>query len=720
MEELKEEVEEIEKEEAESKEKPSWKAVFRDFFKHFKTYSFRQIASAAYIPAALLYLEFFFRLVSVKEPMTWTVWVGIIFASLATGLLLDLLCSISKSEKLNGWIAFIILQLLSVGFMIVHFVKLEFSIYIGPQSIIGGANGITQHAGNYITQIITGNWPTIALFEAPALLFLLLFLIFKPFCFKRFKALGYVQILMVVVIFEFAAGVPLTNTSPAWELLTSEFDYDSAVRSFDVQTATKLDVLYSIFTNPWKQNFEIDEEHPVVISDPENYNMIELDFDQLMDESTDIYISRIHKYVESLEPSKKNEYTGMFEGMNLIEITAESFTPYILDEELTPCLYKLVNNGIVFDDYYQPLWAGSTTTGEFMILTGLLPSNGFYSLFRTKDDNMYMTIGNEMLREGYTSLAFHNGTYDYFDRNRTHCNLGYTRFYANGSGMIGLSGSTAWPQSDVEMMEFSVPKFVDKEPFNAYFMTLSGHSKYDRKNFIVRRNIDEVKEWAEKNGKDYTDAVLSYFAANLEFEKSMEYLLRELEKAGVLENTVIVMTGDHYPYGLSDDYVIDDTGHVEYFDVEKNLINLFGFDPETEQDYSHNSLVIWTPSLDGENSIHVTEPVYCVDILPTLSNLFGLEYDSRMLMGRDVFAENTEPLVIFLNYHWLTDKGYYNATTREYTPNEGCSFDGANDPEFASDSEYVEHINTIVKNKMIFSQNAPLYDYYGVVFGKEE
>ena len=314
---------------------------------------------------------------------------------------------------------------------------------------------------------------------------------------------------------------------------------------------------------------------------------------------------------------------------------------------------------------------------------------------------------------------FHNGTYDYFDRNLTHCNLGYTRFYANGNGMVGLSGSLAWPQSDVEMMEFSIPKFVDKEPFNAYFMTLSGHSKYDKKNFIVRRNIEEVQEWADRNGKDYTNAVLSYLAANLEFEKAMDYLLEELEKDGVLENTVIVMTGDHYPYSLSDDYVIDETNHVKYFGVEENLINLFGFDPETEKDYSHNSLVIWTPSLDGDKSIHVTEPVCSVDILPTLSNLFGLPYDSRMLAGRDVFAENTEPLVIFLNYNWLTDRGFYNADERVYIPNEGMSYDGAGDPEFASDEEYVEYINTIVKNKMIFSQNVPNYDYYNVVFGSD-
>lgn len=702
-----------------TEEKVTMKSALRLFFTHCRQYSLKQILSAAYIPAALLYMEFAFRLLSVREPLEWTNWIGIIFASLAGGLLADLLCSITKNEKLNGWIGAFILEFVAAVFLLIHLVHVEFSIYIGPQSIFGGANGITHHAGIYVWETITQNLVSIAIFEVPVILYLILFLACKVITFRRFKALGYIQIFMVVIVFEAAAMIPLTNTSPSWEQLTSEFDYDLAVRNFDVQTATSLDILYTIFSNPWKQNFVIDKSHPVEIGDPTDYNMMSIDFDRLLSESLNINITRIHEYVKSLEPSKKNQYTGLFRGKNLIEITAESFTPYAVDEELTPVLYHLINNGFVFDDFYQPLWSGSTTTGEFQILTGLLPSNGYYSMLRTKDKNMYLTIGNALLRENYTSLAFHNGMYDYFNRNLTHKNLGYTRFYANGNGMTGLTGKTAWPQSDVEMMEYSIPKFIDEEPFNAYFMTLSGHSKYDNKNFIVRRNIDEVTEWAERNGKDYTPAVLSYFAANLEFEKSMEYLIDELEKAGVLDNTVIVMTGDHYPYALSDDYETDDTGHVTYHNVKPNLINLFGFEPETEQDYSHNSLVLWTPSMDGANSVHIKEPVGSVDILPTLLNLFGLEFDSRLFAGRDVFAENTEPLVVFLNYNWLTDRGFFDAYNHVYIPNEGCSFDGAGDPDFASDREYVDHINAIVRNKMIFSQNVPIYDYYDILFGED-
>ncbi len=662
-----------------------------------------------------------------------------IFASLAGGCLMTMLCTVFKSEKVNNWIAALLLQLTSVVFMIIHFVGLEFNIYMGLQSVVGGADGITTEASDYILGIVVGNWPTILLFEVPIILYVICLAIFKLPSFKRFKGMGYIQILLVTAIFECAAGVPLCNMSPSWELLTSEFNFDTAVKYFDVQTATKLDTVYSVVGNPFKQSFHIDQEPPV-LENPEEYNVMNIDFDRLIDECTDPDIKKIHDYVNSLTPSKKNEYTGLFEGKNLIQMTAESFTPYLLDEELMPVLYRMVNNGFVFEDYYQPLWNGSTTTGEFQILTSMLPSNGYYSMLKTAENNMYLTIGNQFLREGYRSTAYHNGTHTYFKRNLTHCNLGYSKYIANGSGMTGLSGDRAWPQSDVEMMNYAIPRFIDSSPFNIYFMTLSGHSKYDSTNFVVNKNIDEIKAWANKKGYDLTPTVLSYYAANLEYERAMEQLLTALEEEGILENTVFVITGDHYPYSLSDDYVIDDTGHVDYFDVEANLINLFGFDPENQTDYSHNSLVIWTPEMEGENSVVITDPVYSADILPTVSNLFGFEFDSRLMVGRDVLDPETEPIVIFSDYSWLTDLGFYDAINKVFIPSDqlmttkeavgskgyidhpGCktiTYQSAENGGFGSLDEYIKHINNLVKNDMLYSQVVPLNDYFGIIWGKK-
>lgn len=717
------------------------------FLNHSNIYSKKQIISAAIFPAALIYFEILFRLISVKKwPGFWW-YLAMICASIAGGLLLSMLCTITKNEKINNIIGLVVLQASAALFMIFHFVDFEFNIYIGPQSIFGGAGGVTEEASDYIYKIILGNWTTILIFEIPVLLYIL-FLILKKISFQRFRGTGYIQILLIAFIVEVFATLPICNLNPSWKIATREFTFDNSVKFFGVQTSTKLDTLYAIFKNPFKQHFVI-ENSPPMIENKDAYHLMEIDFDSIADNTTEVAVLEISKYVKSQMPASKNSYTGMFKGKNLIEITAESFTPYVVDEELTPVLYRLVNNGIIFENYYQPLWSGSTTTGEFLILTGLLPSNGYYSMLETVGDNMYLTIGNQLLREDYTSIAYHNGTYDYFDRNLTHCNLGYSRFVANGSGMYGLSGRTAWPQSDVEMMQFSIPRYIENSPFNIYYMTLSGHSKYDDKNFIVNKNIDEVRAWAKRKGYDYSNAVLSYIAANLEFEKSMEYLLKALDDAGILEDTVIVMTGDHYPYSLSDDYVIDENGHVDYFNVEANLINMFGFTPETNLDYSHNALVIWTPSLEGENSIVVTDPVHPVDILPTVSNLFGFEYDSRLLAGRDALDMGTEPLVIFSDYSWLSAYGYYDYKTETFTPIEelkttketipACyadhgvlktlTYQNPIDKENAMNGkitycgyekldDYIKHNCNVVRNKMVLSANIPLYDYYSLIWGE--
>ncbi|MBO7730347.1 MAG: LTA synthase family protein [Lachnospiraceae bacterium] len=717
------------------------------FLHHSKIYSKKQIISAAIFPAALIYFEAIFRIISVKEVPGFWWWLAMICASIVGGLLLTMLCTVTKNEKINNIIGLIVLQAASVIFMIVHFVGFEFNIYIGPQGIFGGAGGVAGEASDYIFQIITGNWTTILIFEIPILLYIL-FLILRKISFQRFRGIGYVQILMIATLVEVIAALPICNLNPSWKIATREFTFDTSVKFFGVQTSTKLDTLYAIFKNPFKMHFII-ENDPPVISNKDSYHLSDIDFNYITDHTTEYSVLEINKYVKSQMPAKKNEYTGMFKGKNLIQITAESFTPYVVDKELTPILYRLINNGIRFENYYQPLWNGSTTTGEFLIMTGLLPANGYYSMLETVGDNMHLTIGNQLLKEGYTSIAYHNGTYDYFDRNLTHCNLGYSRYVANGSGMYGLSGRTAWPQSDVEMMQFSIPRYIDKTPFNIYYMTLSGHSKYDSKNFIVNKNIAEVRAWAERKGYDYTNAVLSYIAANLEFEKSMEYLLQQLEDAGILEDTVIVMTADHYPYSLSDDYVIDEKGHVDYFNVEANLINMFGFTPEINPDYHHNALVIWTPSLEGENSIVVTDPVQPVDILPTVSNLFGFDYDSRLLAGRDVFDMETEPLVIFSDYSWLSSYGYYDYRTETFIPIEELKtsketiprcfadhgplktltyenpIDKANAEKgittyggYAKLDDYIKHTSNVVQNKMVLSQNIPLQDYYGLIWGK--
>lgn len=130
------------------------------------------------------------------------------------------------------------------------------------------------------------------------------------------------------------------------------------------------------------------------------------------------------------------------------------------------------------------------------------------------------------------------------------------------------------------------------------------------------------------------------------------------------------------------------------------MAELYGYDPKNHIERDHNALIMWSGCLEGKNLV-VDTPTYSLDILPTISNLFGVEFDSRLLVGRDVFSD-AEPIVLWYDYTWKTDKGSYNSETRKFTPADGVSVD----------SDYVERIKNIVYNKIYYSREVQNTDYF--------
>lgn len=179
----------------------------------------------------------------------------------------------------------------------------------------------------------------------------------------------------------------------------------------------------------------------------------------------------------------------------------------------------------------------------------------------------------------------------------------------------------------------------------------------------------------------------------------MESLVKQLEDAGIADDTVIALTTDHYPYGLEKG--------ASWGNDEDYLSELYGYPADSYTARDHSALILWSGCLeDREEPIVISSPTYSLDLLPTLSNLFGVEYDSRLLVGRDVFSEE-EPLVLWTDYDWLTDRGYYDSSKGEFTPTEGAE---------PADEEYIARIKAKVRNKMKFSKAVLEYDYYGILF----
>lgn len=405
----------------------------------------------------------------------------------------------------------------------------------------------------------------------------------------------------------------------------------------------------------------------------------------------------IDAYVSTLTPSSQNAYTGAFAGKNLILICAEAFSGSLIDPELTPTLYRLSTKGINFNDYYQQSIAG-TTGGEYQLLFGLIPTSGGSSIKEITQNGTHTNMGALLNDKGYFGMTFHNSTYTYYDRHETHTKLGYSGGYMGvGNGLEDLI-SPKWPASDLELMQETLPMYMDKQPFNVYYMTVSGHSVYDfGNNAMSRENKDAVDAWCEEKNLSYTEPVRAYIAANLELEKAVDYLVETLEEKGIANDTVICIVPDHFPYGLDSDASL---GNMPY------LSELYGYPVNTYEERDRSRAIIWCGALEDDEPIIVDTPASSVDILPTLCNLFGVEWDSRLYVGRDVLSDAL-PLVFFGNYDWKTDLGHYNSTKNIFTPTD----------ENADISEdYVKQISSIVRNRMTFSKSVLSHDYYTHVY----
>ena len=407
-----------------------------------------------------------------------------------------------------------------------------------------------------------------------------------------------------------------------------------------------------------------------------------LDFGELAETAKDSTLKTLYTYLDALPPALENEYTGLFEGKNLILITAESFNYAIIDPELTPTLYRLSTKGIQFNNAFVPLWSGSTSGGELAVFCGLAMNCEMNTYSSQKPFN---TIGRQLMNQGYFSRAYHNNDYCFYDRNKTHENLGYEKYIGMGNG-LEEGVEEVWPASDAEMIDFTLPQYIDQQPFSIYYMTVSAHCRY---NFLgnaqSKKNQDLVQDLP------YSTALKAYIACNLELEKGLTSLVAQLEEAGIADDTVIVMTADHFPYGLGTAWGND----------HNCLAELYGVDKYDEIERDRNTLIIWSGCLE-DMDIEIDAPVCSLDILPTLSNLFGLEYDSRLTVGRDVLGTE-EAIVPWPDGSWVTELGKYESSTKKFTP----YVDESQIPE-----GYVDRISALVRTRVNFSLSVQRCNFF--------
>lgn len=435
------------------------------------------------------------------------------------------------------------------------------------------------------------------------------------------------------------------------------------------------------------------EEHIEELPDT-SPNQLPIDLTVLQSNADGKETTWLSDYLGNVTPTNRNAYTGIFEDHNLIFLTAEGFSPYAVREDLTPTLYRLIHSGFDFTNYYVPLWQTSTSDGEYVNCTGLIP-DGQFSMRKSGSNNMSFTLPGYFASQGVSSFAYHNNNLSYYDRHVTHNNLGYVYKAAKlgdlsqeewGQYIFPMENPDKWPASDLEMIQGTVSEYIDRDRFHVYYLTVSGHMNYS---FIGNSMASKNREAVA--GLEMSETARAYIACQIELDKALEYLLGELEAAGKLENTVICLSADHYPYGMEQAVYEELAGKA----LSENM------------DMYRNNLILWNEKL--EENPKVIDKVCCsVDILPTLLNLFGFSYDSRLYAGRDIFSEE-EGMVIFNDRSFITDHVIYHRKANQ------TLWKNAEEWDESIRAQYLEQMQQEVKDRYQFSAYVLRNDYYQLI-----
>lgn len=631
----------------------------------------------------IIYLEMIFKIAVLKSVRIDDIAFTLIF-SVQIIMVLGLLCNVFK-KRASKVILIVSTLILTLYFMVQTIFYKLFSVPFSFMTL--GLAGNALDFTSIIKDAILQNWFILLLIAIPLILIICLH---KKIKFSQFngKQIG-IWILSIVMYLIILVGVIFVDSKgvySSYNLLFNINAQEKNIAKFGLINSTMIDIERTILGFEEKAVIEDDgvsEEQNKVngeeVTEPEEptYNELDLGLEELIAQTSDEGLKNVYEYIANKEPTNKNKYTGYFKDKNLIFILAEGFNSIAVDENLTPTLYKLVNSGFVFNNFYTPVFL-STTGGEFQATTGLIPTQNILNLWKKNKPKISYALGNSFRKIGYTANAYHDWTYTYYSRHDTMKTLGFDSYMGIGNGLEKLMDGK-WIPRDVDMMNVTTDFYTSEDKFVTYYVTVSGHAPYN----YGSGNSTATRYKAETENLPYSTPVKAYLATQMELDRALETLINKLNEKGILDDTVIALVGDHYPYTLTIDQVNEVSDYTRDEVVEVNRSNF----------------ILWNSKMD--EPVQVDKVGSQIDVLPTLLNLFGIEYDSRLMMGQDILSDNPG-VAIFSNRSWVSDYGTYFSSGKEFVPKENVEI-----PE-----DYVSEINRSVANKFTMSQSFLKYNIY--------
>lgn len=401
--------------------------------------------------------------------------------------------------------------------------------------------------------------------------------------------------------------------------------------------------------------FPVSLEENYVTNNNENESSVTTEYSREIDDTKwkeiienekNVKMNSLNNYFINRSITDKNEYTGLFEDKNLIVILMESVNDIFINPEYYPNFYKLVSEGWYWENNYSPRNSCATMNNEFSGMTGLYSIYNTCTASKYKNNSYYESIFNLYNNKNYITFSAHDYTEAYYPRKKIHTNMGSGEYF--GVQKLGIDYSNEyinWANDDdfmAEVLNIIDDKREKNEQFMTWLTTVSSHQPYSV------NSIQGNKYYDLTENTKYPKDVRRYMSKLKILDDGLGVLLEGLESRGILDDTVIVLYGDHYPYGISTDNLnkVLDYDTSEYYNAERVPFVIYNSEQEAKVFSEYTSYI---------------------NILPTLANLFNLDYDPRLYLGTDILSDDYKSLVVFADGSWKNENYYYDATKNKIT-----------------------------------------------------
>ncbi len=426
------------------------------------------------------------------------------------------------------------------------------------------------------------------------------------------------------------------------------------------------------------------------------------------------------EYFAGNEEVQTNKYTNIFEGKNVLVIHAESMQTNAIGMEfngnpVTPTLNKLSREGMYFSNYYSQVSVGTSSDAELTFNTSLMPTKSG-TAFVSYPDRTYISIPSLLKEKGYYTFSMHANNADFWNRRVMHSTLGYDRFYSKADYKITEDDIIGLGLSDKAFFAQSIDKLkkIDKKHDNWYglMIMLSNHTPFSDVNKYGEFPVD-IKETVTNEDGTTEEVSYPYLEGTKlgNYYKSLHYadealgeLIEGLEEEGLLDDTVVIIYGDHDARLNKKDYNLQNNYDKENDDVlDKDDENYQEYDSYQYELGRKVPFIIWTKDMKNTSlNMEVKNVMGMYDAMPTIGNMLGIY--NQYALGNDIFNTKENNIVVFPNGNWVTNKVYYNSQKGEYLSlvNEAIS-----EEEIKNNNEYANALLDVSNDIIVFNLLKP-------------